>query len=102
MTIMFHKSKRSIQSDRRSLLSGLEKAGKGIPKFEKKKWKNDMAFHRKALKIVKVRVVDSKKLDSAGGRKIGGKGYTIKRGEVGYVYNWKGMGKEAGLQRVKR
>ena len=88
MTIEFYKRKRKIQAWKKDIL-------KSMPPKSRKSM-------RVRLKIVKVKVVDSKKLRNCGGRRIGGKSrFGIRKGEVGYVFAWPKMKKEAGLQKVR-
>ena len=87
MTIEFYKKKRDIMAWKKDIIDSVPPKAK--------------ASTKKHLKIAKVKVVDSKKLDHAGGRKYGGKGRIIKQGDVGYVFYWKEMEKEAGLKKVR-
>jgi hypothetical protein len=87
MTIEFFKKKKMIQAQRRDMINSVP------PKNRK--------HFRKHLRVVRVKVVDSGLLDRAGGRKYGGEGF-IKNGEIGYVFSWRGMRKDAGLSKARR
>lgn len=101
MTVEFYKKKRDIAAWRKHILDDFKTIHKKVPKDQRKKFKRDMEYHRKKLKIVRVRVVDSRKLATVGGRKYGAKRGPIRKGEIGYVFAWRGMKREAGLQKVR-